>query len=271
MNYIVTHDGQAHQDELFAVAMLVAKYNIPYYRRDPTPDELENPEVCVVDVGGQYDPAKCNFDHHQDKKLPASIIMVAKFLGIKNLNWMGLVSIQDLNGAQDAADTVGVSLDDYWSIKGPLTSVALFEFSRGGNQPFSPNLIYSIGQGILSQDRIMKRREDTFDKCVETKMVNDVLLVIIEKTTEKNSTAGLSDWVKRRFNTDNYISVSPSQRGGYSIACIGKHNVNCSILEGSHGVTFIHGSGFLASVTKFEDACRLAEVVSSGNVVAREN
>ena len=67
--YVVTHDGVFHSDEVFSVALLrLLHNNIDIVR---TRDEqvlkiaVENPEVFVLDVGGQYAPAKRNFDHHQ--------------------------------------------------------------------------------------------------------------------------------------------------------------------------------------------------------------
>lgn len=64
---IVTHPGKFHADELFAVAYLrEAGCTAPVSRRVPTPEDLANPRVLIVDVGGQYDPYLLNFDHHQN-------------------------------------------------------------------------------------------------------------------------------------------------------------------------------------------------------------
>ncbi len=67
--YVATHDGVFHSDEVFSVALLRLFYNnIDIIRtRDGGILEkaVENPEAFVLDVGGQYDPAKRNFDHHQ--------------------------------------------------------------------------------------------------------------------------------------------------------------------------------------------------------------
>ena len=61
---IVTHPGSAHKDDLLAVCVLVAKHGAPIVRRDPTPDELEDASVAVVDIGGVHDAARMDFDHH---------------------------------------------------------------------------------------------------------------------------------------------------------------------------------------------------------------
>lgn len=64
---IVTHSGQFHADDIFAVAtlalMLEEKHEIKVVRsRDP---EIINGADYVVDVGGIYDEEKKRFDHHQ--------------------------------------------------------------------------------------------------------------------------------------------------------------------------------------------------------------
>lgn len=64
---IVTHPGKFHADELFAVAYLrECGCTAPMSRRVPTPEDLANPWVLVLDIGGVYDPCSLNFDHHQN-------------------------------------------------------------------------------------------------------------------------------------------------------------------------------------------------------------
>lgn len=88
---IITHAGKAHLDDFVSCALAIVdaawRYMESYeqadrkitlnaavaeamqdtiiYRRDPTAEELEDKNVLVLDVGGQYDPRKGNFDHHQ--------------------------------------------------------------------------------------------------------------------------------------------------------------------------------------------------------------
>ncbi len=65
---IITHSGSFHADDVFAVAVLVfifesQKKGFEIIRtRD---NEIISSGDCVVDVGGQYDPEKGLFDHHQ--------------------------------------------------------------------------------------------------------------------------------------------------------------------------------------------------------------
>ncbi len=60
---ILTHPGGAHKDDVLAVCILAARHGCPIVRREPTPQELDDPEVAIVDIGGVHDPARLNFDH----------------------------------------------------------------------------------------------------------------------------------------------------------------------------------------------------------------
>jgi uncharacterized UPF0160 family protein len=66
MPVIGTHDGKFHADEIFAISMLKMAEDF----KNSTIIRSRNIEVlkdcdCIVDVGGEYEPSKFRFDHHQ--------------------------------------------------------------------------------------------------------------------------------------------------------------------------------------------------------------
>lgn len=74
MPTIYTHSGDFHSDELVAIA-LIQQFACPEgetveivrtRRKERLAEALADDEAFVVDVGGQYDPAALNFDHHQE-------------------------------------------------------------------------------------------------------------------------------------------------------------------------------------------------------------
>jgi uncharacterized UPF0160 family protein len=64
---IVTHNGKFHSDELIACAIvrLACGRIIPVIRSREVQGYLDDPNTIVVDVGGTFDSAWGNFDHHQ--------------------------------------------------------------------------------------------------------------------------------------------------------------------------------------------------------------
>lgn len=60
----VTHTAPHHADEVFATAMLAILFSVELFRtRDQ--NVINNTKVIVYDVGGEFDPARKRFDHHQ--------------------------------------------------------------------------------------------------------------------------------------------------------------------------------------------------------------
>jgi len=69
---VVVHGGMCHRDDFMAIGLLrligVIGPNTLVHRTNPTPSDLMNPDIPVVDVGGQFDPALNNWDHHQHEE-----------------------------------------------------------------------------------------------------------------------------------------------------------------------------------------------------------
>ena len=112
MKKIITHGGNAHLDDMASCALALVDRTWDYLkrnevpteealgkacesvvieRREPTTEELEDPHVLVLDVGGRYEPEKGNFDHHQ---LPAgtkesAMSLFAASIGLPNRNFKG--------------------------------------------------------------------------------------------------------------------------------------------------------------------------------------
>lgn len=85
----VTHGGIFHADEVLAAALVAWAFHgdteVCVMRGTGVNRELLSGEtIMTVDVGGEYDPAKLKFDHHQDVKLPASSTLVLDWLASKD-------------------------------------------------------------------------------------------------------------------------------------------------------------------------------------------
>lgn len=65
----LTHSGPFHSDEVFSTAVLLALYPALQVERSRDPvrvsDAVRCPTTVVLDVGGAWEPAMWNFDHHQ--------------------------------------------------------------------------------------------------------------------------------------------------------------------------------------------------------------
>ena len=84
---IITHDGQFHCDEVLAIALIFETLgNVPVERtRTISEQDRNDPDVWIIDVGGEYDPSRGLFDHHPDSKLPASCVLILNHLYEKDV------------------------------------------------------------------------------------------------------------------------------------------------------------------------------------------
>ena len=82
MRKIITHDGQFHADEVFSIALIhiVLQEELPIVRtRKLTTEDIDNPEIWVLDVGGKFDERKKNFDHHQNANSMATNMLILNY------------------------------------------------------------------------------------------------------------------------------------------------------------------------------------------------
>lgn len=76
---IITHNGIFHADDCMTVALIkeFINENIPVERtRNISADDYANPDIWIVDVGGQHNRMLNNYDHHQDSNLPAACMII---------------------------------------------------------------------------------------------------------------------------------------------------------------------------------------------------
>jgi len=89
---IITHDGIFHADDVMSIA-LMQEFIRPTLRvertRNISADEFSNPDIWIVDVGGQWNRSLNNYDHHQDSSLPAACMLV-----LNELVNLGRISVE---------------------------------------------------------------------------------------------------------------------------------------------------------------------------------
>lgn len=145
---IVTHSGQAHADDLMAIALILIKERstprTANIIRVPNCNAADYPDAdFIVDIGKQYDPAKRWFDHHQfPKDAPAecAFTLVAKHYGIGRgeLYWIERLAILDSKGPYDWFQLeFGREADHFGEVEKALGSIDVFSwFTRLANETY---------------------------------------------------------------------------------------------------------------------------------------
>lgn len=264
MKYIVTHPGRAHADDFIACCFLVSKYNIPVFRRSPTQEDIADPCVIVVDVGGEYSPTCENYDHHHDSplvknKCALELVLSAHFNEYESdindvFPWLKTVSAMDNYGPASVAKNLGLETPQklFATQLNPIGPMVLEIFSKQEEIylfSFEYSLVQKIGDMMTKNLRMFRRRQEHLERYVYPKEIKGLKVLFYYGTeNEENPQDGLTEF-QRKHHPDAAISVSPNPRGGVSLFRIDNHpRVDFNRVRGDPEVEFAHNNGFLAVV-----------------------
>jgi hypothetical protein len=279
---IVTHPGGAHKDDLLAVCVLVAKHRAPVYRREPTADELADRAVAIVDIGGQHDPERSNFDHHhfpREHPPTCALSLVLEDLGLYQdalmfCDWLQTAEWFDSRGPVKTAEWLGVPRRAISQLNSPIDMTLLRRFAAASELTPGDTLyefMAMVGQDLLDylaevRERLCFAREHvqrwTIDKDGET-----ILAVFLPRTeplaSEPSSMA--ASYVRAEELGDQVaVTVYPDRRGtGYGISRYEDHpRLDFARVDGQPDVHFAHKSGFMCKTTA-TDPDRLRELIAA--------
>lgn len=277
---ILTHPGGAHKDEFLAVCVLAAKHGAPVVRRDPTDADLSDPATAVVDVGGEHDPSRMNFDHHhfpREHPPTCALSLVLDHHGLyedarRFCEWLEPAEWFDSRGPKKTAEMLGVPRRAIGQLHSPIDVTLLRRFAASTElspgQPLYEVMRY-IGEDLLEYLRTVRERIDFVGTRGERWTLehgDDSLEVAFLPRTDplpEEPSATVAAYVRARDLGDRVCAiVYPDRRGpGYGIARWEDHpRLDFSMVEAEPDVPFAHKSGFLCKTTATDEA-RLKELV----------
>ena len=277
---ILTHPGGAHKDDLLAVCVLIAKHGVPVVRRLPTDEELADPQVAVVDIGGVHDPERMNFDHHHFPREHAptcALSLVLEHLGLyedalRFCDWLETAEWFDSRGPNKTAQWLGVPRRAVSQLNSPIDITLLRRFARTTELPPGDTLyeyMRFVGEDLLEFLRVARERIDFAAAHVERwsiahgdEVIEAVFLPRTDPLVDEPSTA-VGNYI-RANELDSTIAaiVYPDRRGaGYGIGRYEDHpQLDFSKVEGEADVQFAHKSGFMCK-TSASDSTRLKALI----------
>lgn len=279
---IVTHPGGAHKDDFLAVSVLIAKTGAPVERRVPTDDDLSDPSVALVDIGGSHDPGLNNFDHHhfpRDHAPTCALSLVLDHLGLYEdallfCDWLEPAEWFDSRGPNKTAEWLGISREAVTRLNSPIDVTLLRRFAREtelrAGQTLHEVMRY-IGEDLLeflSTARMRLDRTERSLECWELELggesVNAVFLPRGDAAPDEPS-ASLARYVRMRGLEDRVVAlIYPDRRGdGYGISRFEDHpRLDFARVSGECDVHFAHTSGFMCKTSATEPE-RLRSLVAA--------
>lgn len=244
---IITHAGAFHADEVLAVAIL-RQFGIaaPVERKfQVSSEELADPEVLVLDVAQHFEPTLGNFDHHHDRNLSATNVLIA--------DW--------LVGEGEMSAEVRENLQDFL---GYVSDVDRGVIPGGGIAASFNGIIRSLNPADLGQSttafegavnlaqQIIAAQFAVAERAVADAHIWAGLERMADgKVAVQLDTYQLAGWKEIAEKEGVEYLVTPNPRGGWQI--ISRDSIVFNIpVDGRQ--SFRHNSGFLAVYSSKEDA-----------------
>ena len=277
---IITHPGGAHKDDFLACSVLLSNHPVSIFRRDPTEQELEDPEVAVVDIGHQHDPKLNNFDHHQlprDHEPTCALSLVLQKFEIYEdtkefCSWLETTEWFDCRGPHDTAEWLGVDREAMAKLNSPLDVTMFQAFARQKeHHPGEPvwEVMKMMGTDLVQYVTGLRSRINQVAKIEEFWNLGqgeDMIKVAFVPRTEpevEEASGGLAWRIKELGLEEEVVAmVYPDSRGeGYGMRSYNDSPVvDFSKLSEEPEVHFTHNRGFIAK-TSCTEISRLKEML----------
>jgi len=255
MYKIIAHPGSAHRDDFMAVSVLLATLgDAEISRHEPTREDLADLNTYVVDSGGEHDPDKHNFDHHQDKSLPCAFHLVMQYLGFHEAAkalfvWYTHMSMMDVRGPYKTAEHLGIDTSVLFAASSPIEGYIMSRFSAVenlGQGEMLYDLMKEIGLSLIQLIDLKQQRLERLK--AESRIVTVKHLKALVCNIADNPKLAMEIYLRELNDEKIVICVTPSVRGeGWEMFRLGDSKiVDFRRLKGDPKVRFIHVNGFVA-------------------------
>lgn len=264
---IITHPGSAHFDDVTAVSLLLAVYENTDFRierREPMPEELEDPDTWVIDIGNRYEPENHNFDHHQSLECPASFVLVAEYLGMKDklsiMPWWDFKDEVDRYGSRNTSTKFNAG-DDLIN-RNPVEDWLTVCFASDVEKAVP--LLKSYGNYLIQEADNLKKQIDVLKSGTRIDIFG--VPAIISETRE---TIGMEEFRRLDDNPPDIVISMDRRDDGWRIFRYDGTPVDLTLIADDVRVSFAHKSGFLAKTRERLPVDDLIDLVS--NAIVRKN
>jgi hypothetical protein len=277
---LLTHPGGAHKDEFLACCVVLALHPVPIERREPKEEDLHDPFVCILDVGGNHVPDLHNFDHHQfpkDHPPTCSLSLILQHLGLYEdarefCEWLEPAEWFDCRGPISTANWLGIDRDVLNQLNSPIDVTLIRRFAQSRRLlPGEPlwEIMRMVGQDLLDYLKNLRSRMNFIQ---QHSIVWDIPLadgpakVLFMPRTDPlpdEPSTGLERYIEAQgLENEIAATVYPDRRGsGYGLSRYrDNQRVDFTRLAACEDVHFFHARGFVAKTNALSEE-RLQELL----------
>lgn len=272
LQLILTHPGSSHKDEFLACSVLLALHPVWIERREPNPDDLQNPAIAVIDVGHQHEPSLHNFDHHQfpkDHPPICSLSLVLQHLGIYHdarqfCAWLEPAEWFDCRGPIGTAQWLGIEREFLNRLNSPIDVTLLRRFSQAKTLfPGEPlwEVMRMIGTDLLDFIQSLRARLDFIDQHAEIWTLpspeKPAQFLFLPRTNPMpdEPSSGIDSFIESKGLTSDIVGlIYPDRRGpGYGLSRFRDNpRLDFTCISNHETVHFAHARGFVAKTSATE-------------------
>lgn len=269
---IVVHGGAAHADDLLSVMLALQFVDWASIRRgEPTAQDLCDPAVLVLDVGGRHEPDLLNFDHHQGGEEvtgQCALSLLAGWLGLRSTfevqRWWQATVLGDCAGPFAVAGQLGLPRYPF-ELDSPVEGAVLEMFERAERiEPGEPLhlLLEMLGATVLQRAERFCARYVELQGAVEQTKLGGVKGWVVQQKLSGQDLFETLQWLHDREAASVGFVLFHSERGpGWDGFRFNDHPaLDFHRVAGRAGVVFAHPVGFfvqLADRLPVQDALAL--------------
>ena len=282
---ILTHPGSSHKDEFLACCVLIHHHRVPVVRREPTDVDVADLRTCVVDVGGEHNPDRKNFDHHQFPREHPPLCALSLVLQDLDLyenarafcDWLEPAEWLDSRGPVEAAKWMNIERKVLSQLISPIDITLLRRFAQASELTEKDVLwqvMSMVGEDLVEYLQTLSDRLVFLEKHAEWWTIesgDDSFEVVYLPRTDplpKEPSMALPRYISKQGKDQSVIAmVYPDSRGdGYGLS---RHNDNKCMdftnLESEDDVHFAHARGFVSKTSATEPE-RLKQLLAAAFV-----
>jgi hypothetical protein len=262
----------------------LALHPVPIVRREPTANDLNDPQVAVIDVGHEHNPARNNFDHHQlakDHAPTCSLSLVLQHLGIyadarQFCEWLEPAEWFDCRGPISTAKFLGVDRNALPKLNSPIDITLLRRFALADRiEPIAPlwAIMRMIGEDLLDYVRTLRARLDfiaqhaqVWELVLGGEPAHSLFLPRTDPLPEEPS-MGIERYIEAQNLAGKIVgTVAPDRRStGYGLSRFQDNpRLDFTRIADAPGVHFAHARGFVAKTSLTDHAQIKALLVRAG-------
>lgn len=272
---ILTHPGGAHKDDFLACALLLTQSPVTIERRDPSEEDLADPQVAVVDIGHQHEPTLSNFDHHQfpREQVPTcALSLVLQHLGLYEdarefCDWLDVAEWFDCRGPKETGEWLGVEREAMAKLNSPLDVTLLRRFAaQNEHKPGEPiwELMRMTGEDLVGYITGLRERINFVSEHAQLWQLEGFKALFMPRTDPlpEEPSAGLGRYLEEQgLEEEVIVTIYPDRRSkGYGMRRFNDDSrIDFTQINGEADVHFAHKQGFIAK-TSANEPDRLKEL-----------